>query len=116
MQDIIVTTRDLNRPYEIVDVLFAVTSEGFHAGLDLIAKWKDIFGGRVKGYDKNINKTLTRLLEDLKDQAKQLDCHAVIGIDHKIASIPIEKNAAIVVTMTGTAIRLLNQQSSRANG
>ncbi len=108
MGDIILTTADIKQPYEICKGLFAVHTEGLHAGLDWIAGWKNILGGKIKGYENRIKKAQEKALDNLKSQAEEIGCDAIIGVNHRIETIPIEKNAAIIVSLCGTAVKLLS--------
>jgi len=72
-----------------------------------MAGWKNFLGGRVKGYERNIKKGLKKTMQDLRAQAKESGCHAVIGITHRIESIPVHNHAAIVITLSGTGVKLL---------
>ncbi len=112
MGNIIISTTDIKQPYEIYDVLFSVTTEGLHVGLDWIASWKNLLGGRIKGYERNVKRAQTKALKDLKAQAQEIGCDAVIGINQRIESIPVGKNAAIIVSLSGTAVKLLPSSPS----
>ncbi len=107
MTDIILTTTDTKQPYKICKILFSVHTEGLHVGLDWIAGWKNILGGKIKGYENRIRKAQEKALDNLKLQAEEMGCNAIIGINQRIETIPIEKNAAIIVSLSGTAVKLL---------
>ena len=116
MNRILLTTANLKQPYEIQGVLFSVTTEGLHAGLDWMAGWKNVLGGRVKGYERNVKKGLKKTMQDLRAQAKESGCHAVIGITHRIESIPVHNHAALVISLSGTGVKLLSVPSAGKGG
>ena len=58
-----------------------------HAGRDLMAGLKNIFGGELKGYTELLNESRQEALERMQAQAKKLGANAVINIRFSTSSI-----------------------------
>jgi uncharacterized protein YbjQ (UPF0145 family) len=106
-ENFIITPQDLNEPYVWGDFVWATTTEGLHAGTDWIARWKNLLGGRVKSYDKKVDRAITAGTEKIKKTAQSLGCNAIIGLRINVEAIPVRGDALITVNVYGTAVKRL---------
>ena len=72
---------------------------------DFFASVRDVVGGRTKSYEKGLIKAREDAIREMCRQAAHLRAHAVVGVtlDSELLG---EKNGMIMVTATGTAVRL----------
>lgn len=72
---------------------------------DFFARFRDIFGGRTKSYELELEKARDAAFGELADQARAVGADAVVGIavDYEMLG---EKNGMLMVSVTGTAVRL----------
>ena len=78
--DVIITTQDLKEPYEFVDIVSVTVTEGLHVGLDFIAKWKNVLGGRIKSFEKKTDTAVQAGKEKLRQMAISIGAKAIIGL------------------------------------
>jgi len=67
--DVIITTQDLKEPYEFIDLVSVSVTEGLHVGLDFLAKWKNVLGGRIKSFEKKTDTAVQAGKEKLQEMA-----------------------------------------------
>ena len=103
--DIIITTQDLKEPYEFVDVVAVTVTEGLHVGLDFIAKWKNVLGGRIKSFEKKTDTAVQAGKEKLQQMAMNIGANAIIGLRIVPLSVPVSNDSVITVSMYGTAVK-----------
>ncbi len=72
---------------------------------DLFAGIRDIVGGRSAAYEKELRRARETAMEELKAAALSLGADAVIGIDIDYEVLG-EKNGMLMVSVSGTAVRL----------
>ena len=103
--DVIITTQDLKEPYEFVDIVSVTVTEGLHVGLDFIAKWKNVLGGRVKSFEKKTDTAVQAGKEKLRQMAMNIGANAIIGLRIVPLSVPVSNDSVITVSMYGTAVK-----------
>lgn len=69
---------------------------------DLFAGVRDIVGGRSAAYEKELQKAREIAMAELTQQAEELGCNAVIGIDLDYETVG--GGAMLMVTASGTAV------------
>ncbi|WP_204152712.1 YbjQ family protein [Leptolyngbya sp. CCY15150] len=109
----ILTTTDVLQGQIVDAYLGIVTAEvvyGSNALRDFFAGIRDIIGGRTGSYERVFEKGHQDALEELEERAARLGADAVIGIEIDTGTINIDdRGALLLVTASGTAIRLRAQ-------
>jgi uncharacterized protein YbjQ (UPF0145 family) len=103
--DVIITTQDLKEPYEFVDLVSVTVTEGLHVGLDFIAKWKNVLGGRIKSFEKKTDTAVQAGKEKLRQMGINIGANAIIGLLIVPLSVPVSNDSVITVSMYGTAVK-----------
>ena len=101
---IITTTQDVPG-MEIVEYRGLATGEvvaGINLIKDLGAGIRNLFGGRVKGYEDEIIQARAEALKELEARAEAMGANAVIGV--RIDALGGDGNNMLLVTATGTAV------------
>jgi len=68
---------------------------------DMFATIRDIVGGRVAAYEKELRKAKDIAIEEMKEQAKILGGNAVLGVDLDYETVG---NSMLMVSASGTAV------------
>ena len=103
---IITTTQDVPG-MEIVEYRGLATVEvvaGINFIKDIGAGIRNLFGGRVKGYEDEIIQARAQVLKELEDRAAEMGANAVIGVRIDFDPIGGDGNNMLLVTVTGTAV------------
>lgn len=79
---------------------------GVNVFRDLFAGITDFLGGRSKGYQKALEEARQHALADMINEAEKLGADAVVGVDIDYESIDTQKGAMLMVSVSGTAVRL----------
>ena len=74
-----------------------------HAGRDLMAGLKNIFGGELKGYTELLNESRDEALQRLTQQAQALGANAIVNVRFSTSSIAA---GASEIFVYGTAVIL----------
>ena len=77
------------------------TGRAKHAGRDIMAGFKNIFGGELKGYTELLSESREEAIERLKQQAAALGANAVINVRFSTSSIAA---GASEIFVYGTAV------------
>lgn len=72
-----------------------------HAGRDIMAGLKNIFGGELKGYTELLIESRSQAVERLVQQAEQLGANAVVNLRFSTSSITA---GAAEIYVYGTAV------------
>jgi uncharacterized protein YbjQ (UPF0145 family) len=106
----IVTTTDIIQGAVIEAYLGVVTAEvvyGSNALRDFFAGIRDVIGGRTGSYERVFEQGQQDAIAELQKRAQRLGANAVIGIEIDTGTINIDqKGALLLITATGTAVRL----------
>ncbi len=93
---------------KIVKYLGVVTGEaiiGTNILKDIAASFRDVFGGRVSGYEKDLIKGREAAIEEMVERAKELKANAIVGIDIDYESISIGGHGSmLMISACGTAV------------
>ncbi len=90
---------------EYLGIVFGEAISGVNILKDIGAGLRDVFGGRSKGYEKELTKARNEVLEELQERAAQRGANAVIGVkmDYEVLGA---SNSMLMVTCSGTAVKL----------
>lgn len=72
-----------------------------HAGRDIMAGLKNIFGGELKGYTELLAESRDEALERLKEQAQSIGANAIVNVRFSTSSIAA---GASEIFVYGTAV------------
>ncbi|WP_457592097.1 YbjQ family protein [Hydrogenimonas sp.] len=72
-----------------------------HAGRDLMAGLKNIFGGELKGYTELLSESRDEALNRMKEQAKSLGANAIVNVRFSTSSVAA---GAAELYVYGTAV------------
>ncbi|MCI5047483.1 MAG: YbjQ family protein [Aquisalinus sp.] len=105
---IVTTTPDVPGR-EINDVKGVTTGEailGVNVFRDLFAGIRDIIGGRSGSYQKALREARDHAMNDMIEEARNMGADAVVAVDIDYESIDTNKGAMLMVSCSGTAVRL----------
>ena len=72
---------------------------------DFFAGIRDILGGRSGAYEKVLRTAKNEAIEDMIEQARELGCNAVVGVDLDYETIQIQDGGSmLMVSASGTAV------------
>ena len=74
-------------------------------GLDFLAKWKNVLGGRIKSFEKKTDTAVQAGKEKLRQMAINIGANAIIGLRIVPLSVPVSNDSVITVSMYGTAVK-----------
>lgn len=72
---------------------------------DMFSSIRDVVGGRAGGYERALSGAREAAMEDMIEAARELGATGVIGIDFDYEVLG-EANGMMMVTVSGTAVRL----------
>ncbi len=101
-----VVTTDALPGYEIVEVLGLVRGNAVrvrHVGVDILAAFRNLVGGEVRGYTKMLAETREQALDRLRAAALERGADAVVGM--RITTSMVLQGAAEILCY-GTAVRV----------
>lgn len=104
----IVTTTPNVEGKTVREYLGVVTGEavlGANIFRDLFAGVRDIVGGRSGSYEKELRHARDIAFQELEETARSLGANAVIGVDIDYEVLG-EKNGMLMVSVSGTAVRV----------
>jgi len=82
-------------------VVSGSTVRAKHAGRDLMAGIKNVFGGELKGYTELLQESRDEAIDRMKSQAKQLGANAVVNVRFSTSSVAA---GASEIYVYGTAV------------
>jgi len=98
------TTAIEGRPVkEYLGIVAGETILGAHIGRDIGAAFRNITGGRVAGYEKELVNARTTALEEMTGAAQALGADAIIAVDIDYETVG---GNMLMVTASGTAVKL----------
>ena len=72
-----------------------------HAGRDIMASVKNIFGGKLKGYTELLGESRDEAIERMKQQASQIGANAIVNVRFSTSSVAA---GAAEIYVYGTAV------------
>ena len=103
----IIATTNYVPGMEVVEYKGLATGEvvaGINFIKDLGAGIRNLFGGRVQGYEDEIIQARTEALKELEARAEAMGANAVIGVRIDFDALGSNGNNMLLVTVTGTAV------------
>lgn len=82
-------------------VVAGSTVRAKHAGRDLMAGLKNIFGGELKGYTELLEESREQAIDRMKRQAAQLGANAIVNVRFSTSSVAA---GAAEIYVYGTAV------------
>ncbi len=70
---------------------------------DIGASFRDILGGRAKGYERSLTEAKQTALDEMIAQAQRLGANAVIGVDLDFETVG-SNGSMLMVSASGTAV------------
>lgn len=92
-----------DRDYDILGIVEGSSVYSKHMGKDLMAGFKNMVGGELKGYTEMIDDAKKLSLKRLEENANNLGADCVLNISY--SSTNLQGGAALVVNVIGTAIK-----------
>ncbi|HOT84136.1 MAG: YbjQ family protein [Rhodospirillales bacterium] len=105
----ILTTTDSVDGRRIKEYLGIVTGEavlGTNIFRDFFAGIRDIVGGRSGSYEKELRNAKETAITEMVDEAKNKGADAILGIDLDYEHIGTGERSMLMVTASGTAVKL----------
>ena len=90
---------------ETLGIVFASVAMARWFGADIFAGFRDIFGGRVKEYEKLMQDATKEAFKKLAEEAEKVGANAVVGVRMFSPEIGGERKIGEVVAY-GTAVKL----------
>ena len=82
-------------------VVSGSTVRAKHAGRDIMAGIKNIFGGELKGYTELLGESRDQAIDRMKAQAKQLGANGIVNVRFSTSSVAA---GAAEIYVYGTAV------------
>ena len=68
-------------------VVSGSTVRAKHAGRDIMAGIKNIFGGELKGYTELLGESRDQAIDRMKEQARQLGANGIVNVRFSTSSV-----------------------------
>ena len=90
---------------EYTGIVFGEVISGVNFLRDIGSSFRDIFGGRSRGYEEELAYARQQALDEMAGRAANMGADAVIGVkmDYEVLG---ETNGMLMVSCSGTAVRL----------
>ena len=88
---------------EVLGMVMGSTIRAKHVGRDMMAGFKNIFGGELKGYTELLQESRKEATERMVAQANELGANAIINVRFTTSSVA---QGASEILAYGTAVRL----------
>ncbi|NOQ34880.1 MAG: heavy metal-binding domain-containing protein [Methylococcaceae bacterium] len=82
-------------------VVSGSTVRAKHAGRDIMAGLKNIFGGELKGYTELLEESREEAIQRMQSQAKQMGANAIVNVRFSTSSVAA---GAAEIYVYGTAV------------
>lgn len=107
----IMTTTNSIEGYEITEyegIVFGEVISGVNLLRDIGSSFRDVFGGRSRGYEGELMNARQKALDEMADRARNIGADAVLGVkmDYEVLG---ETNGMLMVTCSGTAVKLFRR-------
>ncbi len=105
----IVTTTNRVEGREIKEykgIVFGEVISGVNFIKDFTAGIRDIFGGRSKSYEDELQKAREEAIEEMKARANAMGADAVVGVDVDYEVLGAN-GSMLMVSVSGTAVNLV---------
>lgn len=88
---------------ETLGIVQGTIVQSKHIGKDIMAGFKTIIGGEIKGYSEMVTEARQKATERMTAQAEALEADAIIGIRYASSSVV---QGASEILVYGTAVKL----------
>jgi uncharacterized protein YbjQ (UPF0145 family) len=105
----ILLTTETASDLKVAERLGIVTAEvavGMNLLVDLLAGFRDVFGGRSKSYQTALKNAREAVLQDLRQEAHLLGANAVIAVRLDYSEISGGAKSMLFLVASGTAVQL----------
>lgn len=92
-----------DKDYEILGLVEGSLVYAKHIGKDIMAGFKNMVGGELKGYTEMIDGAKKIALDRLEEEAEKLGADAILNLQYSITNL--QGGAALVVNVIGTGIK-----------
>lgn len=96
---------DIKREYEILGLVEGESVYSKHLGKDFMASFKNMVGGELKSYTEMLEDAKKQALERMEKKGMNLGADAILNARYNITNL--QQGSALVVIVTGTAIRFI---------
>ncbi len=96
------TTEHINKDFEVLGLVRGSMIQSKHLGRDMMAGFKTLVGGELKGYTQMMEESREQALRRMSSQADTLGADAIIGMRFTSSSL---MQGAAEITAYGTAIK-----------
>jgi uncharacterized protein YbjQ (UPF0145 family) len=106
----LITTTTTLQDKKVLEYKGLVTNEvtaGINVARDIFAAVRNIFGGRVKSYEKEIGKIREIAIAELKEKADEKGANAIIGLRLEFETL---NGMIVMVSAQGTAVKVENKK------
>ena len=93
-----------DKKYELLGMVQGSTVQSRHIGKDIMAGFRNIVGGEMKGYTEMLDSARAEATQRMVSRAETLDADAILGI--KYATSAITQGAAEILAY-GTAVKFI---------
>ena len=94
--------------YEIIEVVFGVTTHSKNIVKNIGASLKNLVGGEIKAYTEMQEEARKTAMERLKKEAEKVKADAIISMRFDSGSISNDMQSVVAY---GTAIRILREEN-----
>jgi len=105
-KDILLFGGTVNAEKAYIDFVVVEGIEGADIQKDNFAILKNIFGGRVRGYENKLARLRDEVIAEFVDKAARKGANAVENFHVNYNFPPIQKTALLCVSCSGTAVRI----------
>ena len=101
----LMTTTSIVEGHAVAEYLGVVTGEtilGAHIGRDIGAMFRNVTGGRVSGYEKELRNAREIAMQEMEEAAKALNADGIIAIDVDYETVG---GQMLMVAVSGTAVK-----------
>lgn len=88
---------------EVLGIVQGTIVQSKHIGKDIMASFKTIVGGEIKGYSQMVTEARQKATERMIAQAEELKADAIVGIRYTSSSVV---QGASEILVYGTAVKL----------
>lgn len=99
----LMTTTDLKVEYEVLGIVRGNKVKAAHLGRDILAFFKNLFGGEVREYADLLTNVRSAAEEEMINEAKGLGANAIVGV--RFASSQVAAGMAEILVY-GTAVKI----------
>lgn len=84
---LITTTEEIGKKYEVLGLVKGNTVQSKHIGRDIMAGFKTIVGGEIKGYTEMMTDAREKATERMVEDAKSLKADAIVNVRYTTSSV-----------------------------